>query len=669
MNINVRRVGLAAPLLALSLFAAEPGDSTFVGWRGDGTGKYPAAQPPASWGRVSKAVKGLRAHAARPKESDAGAPMADGVVREWLVLTPAPRGARADKPILPNEAELAPEEGEKTGDGVWKKATIETAWLDFNQILGKAERSIGCAATNIYSDAGGKFRLNATQLAGFQIVLNGKPVPVGYGRYNIDLAKGWNRLLVKVAPAETGWACTVALQARAPADYEGATIAWMTPLPGVTGGFYGGGTGCGSPILVRDRIYLLSEPHDLICLNKTDGKIIWVRTNSYFDAADDKDKKHPTYAEAESMAKRLSDINEALASGPPLKLDEKVKAESDLYTKMLEIDPVRYKRSEVPDVGFSGFTPVSDGQFIYLWLGTGVTACYDLDGRRKWIRVDNLPGIEHGFSSSPLLVDGKIVVFMRDILAIDAKSGKLAWQIPLVSHEGANPEGYFHGTPAAVTIGGVPLIVLGNGTILRAADGKILFKNPEMGKQAISSPVIEGDLLLQTGSNSMKLFIHQLPASVSEPLKISTRTINMDTPGFPRYYLPWFLGSPVVHDGLAYFMNNAGVLAVVDLKEAKILYQRLIDVDHFQTNNEGPARGCGISPTLAGKRLYLFGNNGAGVVLEPGREFKMVAKNKLENNVSIGHWGERQERFVSNPVFDGKRLYIRGEGNLYAIGP
>src|ERR1043166_4323640 len=115
MNINVRRVGLAAPLLALSLFAAEPGDSTFVGWRGDGTGKYPAAQPPASWGRVSKAVKGLRAHAARPKESDAGAPMADGVVREWLVLTPAPRGARADKPILPNAAEPAPAGGEKAG--------------------------------------------------------------------------------------------------------------------------------------------------------------------------------------------------------------------------------------------------------------------------------------------------------------------------------------------------------------------------------------------------------------------------------------------------------------------------------------------------------------------------------------------------------------------------
>ena len=35
--------------------------------------------------------------------------------------------------------------------------------------------------------------------------------------------------------------------------------------------------------------------------------------------------------------------------------------------------------------------------------------------------------------------------------------------------------------------------------------------------------------------------------------------------------------------------------------------------------------------------------------------------------VMAGHWSERQERFVANPVFDGKRLYIRGEGALYAI--
>ena len=57
------------------------------------------------------------------------------------------------------------------------------------------------------------------------------------------------------------------------------------------------------------------------------------------------------------------------------------------------------------------------------------------------------------------------------------------------------------------------------------------------------------------------------------------------------------------------------------------------------------------------------------MVIEPGRSFKPVAKNKIESLVSVGHWGERQERFVSNPVFDGKYVYLRGEGHLYAIGP
>jgi hypothetical protein len=36
--------------------------------------------------------------------------------------------------------------------------------------------------------------------------------------------------------------------------------------------------------------------------------------------------------------------------------------------------------------------------------------------------------------------------------------------------------------------------------------------------------------------------------------------------------------------------------------------------------------------------------------------------------VQVRHWSERQERFVANPVFEGNRLYLRGESYLYAIG-
>jgi outer membrane protein assembly factor BamB len=656
-----------ALLVLLALGGAAP-DPT-VGWRGDGTGRYPAATPPLTWDRVSKAVRALRCQAGKPKMAETGVSMADGVIREWLVLSPAPEGSKVDKENLPNEAELAPEENEKTGDGSWKKVRLDTAWMDFSLLTGKSAKGIGCAATNLFSATGGKFLVNATQLGAFRIVLNGKVLPSGYGRYTIDLVKGWNRLLVKVAPHETGWACTLTLHARAPAEFEDTNIAWSLPLPGVNGGFYGGGMGCGSPVIVGERIYLLSEPHDLVCLNKEDGKVLWVRTNSFYDAATPEDKKKPAYAEAEAIAGKLNELNASLSAGPlPAKqLEEKVKLEYGLSAKMQELDAVRYKKYETPDVGFSGYTPVCDGKHLYLWLGSGVTASYDFDGRRQWIRADPLPAVEHGFSSSPLLVDGKIVVFMRDLFAFDAKTGALAWRIPVVAHEGANPGGYFHGTPVRVTRGGVPLIVLGNGTIVRAADGKTLFTHPEMGNQAISSPVVEGDHLLETSTGSMRLFIHALPGAVPGPFKMTTQTVSVATTGFPHYYMPWHMSSPLVHDGLAYLVNNSGVLTVVDLKEGKVLYQKMLDLDEFQTANEGAARGIGISPTLAGKHLYFVGNNGATVVLEPGRTFKQIAKNKIENIASLGHWGERQERFVSNPVFDGNRLYIRGEGHLYAI--
>jgi outer membrane protein assembly factor BamB len=110
-----------------------------------------------------------------------------------------------------------------------------------------------------------------------------------------------------------------------------------------------------------------------------------------------------------------------------------------------------------------------------------VTACYDLDGNRKWIRADTLPSVEHGFSSSPILVDGKIIVFMRDLFAFDAKTGNQVWRIQVVAHEGQNPGGYFHGTPTRAQVGGVPLIVLGNGTIVRAADARSCTRIPRWG--------------------------------------------------------------------------------------------------------------------------------------------------------------------------------------------
>jgi outer membrane protein assembly factor BamB len=587
---------------------------------------------------------------------------------------PCPKADASAQDLKTEEAQFAPQEGETRGQLAWKKVTLDTTWLDFGRLLGKHPDSAAFAFTRIYAPVAETLRMNLTFVGEVRAAVNGKASSQMGVRFKLDLQKGWNRLLLKVTPGETAngteWIVAPVLHGWGNSTYRTRNIAWRTPLPGAWPGFYGGGMGVASPLIVGDRLYVTTEPSDLVCLNKTDGRVLWLRRSSYYEAADEQQRARPAYKEAAKVADKIDALNAAFVAGKATaeQLQDKGQLEKDLHKKMKRVDAEKYAIETAPDIGYSGFTPASDGRFIYTWYGNGVSACYDLDGNRRWIRTDRFPAVEHGFSSSPLLVDEKFVVFMRDLLALDAVTGRLAWQVPVADHEGLNPAGFFHGSPTATSIGGVRIIVLPNGTLLRAGDGKVLYECRAIGMPSVASPVVEGDTILQV-SSSMKLFLHRLPAKLAEPLRLEPRIVDVDTPKFLKHYMPWYLASPVVHEGLAYLLNNAGVLTVVDVAAGRVVYQKLLDLDALQAHNEGPSRGIGVSPALAGKHLYFWGNNGAALVIEPGRVYRQFAKNKIENVVLVGHWSERQERFVANPVFEGKRLYLRGEDGLYAIGP
>jgi len=75
-------------------------------------------------------------------------------------------------------------------------------------------------------------------------------------------------------------------------------------------------------------------------------------------------------------------------------------------------------------------TPVSDGEKVYVWIGTGIAACFDLDGKQEWMtRI--YPG-ELTYGSSPALADGVLVTFLNRLYGIDAKIGKQLWEQPKV---------------------------------------------------------------------------------------------------------------------------------------------------------------------------------------------------------------------------------------------
>ena len=102
--------------------------------------------------------------------------------------------------------------------------------------------------------------------------------------------------------------------------YDSENILWMTELPARS---------TSTPIIVGDRIFLMAEPDELICLDKTSGKILWTAANNLYEALSPAEfAAQPTYAtvvaplvsqlkqEKESLARVLlrGKIQEALES-------------------------------------------------------------------------------------------------------------------------------------------------------------------------------------------------------------------------------------------------------------------------------------------------------------------------------------------------------------------
>ena len=61
-------------------------------------------------------------------------------------------------------------------------------------------------------------------------------------------------------------------------------------------------------------------------------------------------------------------------------------------------------------------------------------------------------------------------------------------------------------------------------------------------------------------------------------------------------------------------------------------------------------------PVAAAGRVYVFNEDGEGIVLQAGRRFQIVARNHLE------------ERILASPALARGRLFVRTDENLYCIG-
>jgi outer membrane protein assembly factor BamB len=293
-----------------------------------------------------------------------------------------------------------------------------------------------------------------------------------------------------------------------------------------------------------------------------------------------------------------------------------------------------------------------------VWCGNGVAACYDLDGKRRWIR--RVPVEELSYSSSPALAGGIFAVSVGErLVGLDAATGTVRWEQDRA--RGTN------GSVLAAQVAGVPVFI-SDRTLVRARDGHVLFTEPTPGG-TWAAGVVRGDVLYGPGYGVNQLQVLDFAGLRGDTWKPKRRTLHAKRTGrLPNGQTAdrSTAASPLVVGDLAYLVDIYAAFYVYDLEAGMFLYQQ-------DTGMRGLFHYCAVpvaaSPALIGKHIVIQNNQGTALVLETGRTYREVRRNQLATQLDR-YWPIPAQETISYapPVADGNRLYIRGERYLYCIG-
>jgi outer membrane protein assembly factor BamB len=418
-----------------------------------------------------------------------------------------------------------------------------------------------------------------------------------------------------------------------------------------------------TPILVGDRLFVMAEPDELLCLDKNTGRILWSAAANYYEALTPEERlAQPAFARVVSPL-----VGKLRAETDPVKRE---RLRGQIHKALLGIDPARFKlavnghfEAHFGIVGFTMPTPVSDGTHIFVWVSTGVAACFDLDGKRRWIA--RVPADELSYGASPALADGVLVVFLNGLFGLDTRTGKLLWIQPRVRNN--------VGAVLGATLAGRPVAVTQRGVVVRPSDGALLFRprdSSATGDTGWAPPVILGNTVYgpRYGVNAIHVWDYSAVAPPQwEPKEVVAISPPEGSTAGPKGRVdPWTAGSPLVWQGLVYQIDIYQRLYVGDVKTGKGVYARDTQLHGFMHYNAVPVAA---SPTLVGKYVVVQDNQGTALALQPGPTYRVVARNHIGTQLDRRWPLPGQETIgYAPPLADGRRLYLRGEAYLYCIG-
>lgn len=290
-------------------------------------------------------------------------------------------------------------------------------------------------------------------------------------------------------------------------------------------------------------------------------------------------------------------------------------------------------------------SPTSDGERIYVFLGTRGLFCLDLAGTILWQRnlgrMDTLHA--HGEGSSPV-IHGDLLIVVWDhegdsfLHAFDKHTGEPRWKTP-------RDEKTSWSTPLVVESPSGTQVVVSATKRIRGYDirnGRQIWECAGLTDNVVSTPVHRNGLVIAGNS-------YYQQAMVAVRIQGSSGDVTgTDRVAWKLNRLTPYVSSPLMYDDTVYFIrHNQNVLS-------------RLDPDTGIPRGE-PLRLEGIrdfifsSPVGAANRIYVTARDGTTIVLKHDRANTVVHVNHLD------------DVFSATAAVLGGEFYLRGERFLYCL--
>ncbi len=292
-------------------------------------------------------------------------------------------------------------------------------------------------------------------------------------------------------------------------------------------------------------------------------------------------------------------------------------------------------------------TPAIEAGRVYAHYGTYGTACLDTAmGQTLWTRRDLNCDHHEGPGSSPILFENLLIVHVdgRDlqyVVALDKQTGKTVWK----TNRSVDYSSYtinLHKafcTPQVITSGGRLQLISPGAMATMSYDprtGEELWKVRYRGWSMVPRPLFGHGLIFFINDYERPELWAVRPEGHGDVT--DTHVAWTIRRGMPRQPSLLLIGD------LLHMVSDDGVVYAIDARTGAEVWKDRLDGSYS------------ASPLCADGRIYFFNRDAVTTVIEPGRQFRVLAVNRLD-----------REQLMASPAVAGSALFIRTRTHLYRV--